>query len=144
LSGSFRGDPPLFFGFLIASVAVVGIPPTILFQAKFRLYELVLAEVMGSGSIYYALALVVMLLGSLLALAGFLKVVQTTYLTPGESVMKSPKYLSVLIGILGIATIVLGLTYTSVENEVIRRVANSFLAGRMEYINEVIKLLSSG
>ena len=143
LKGAFRKDPILFFAFLVASVAVVGIPPTLLFQAKLRLYELVLAEVLSSAFIYHALTLIVMLLGSLLALAGFLKIVQTTYLTPGESVPRSPKYVRILLAILSIATIVLGILYPFLESELIQKAANSFLVGRVEYVNEIIHLLSS-
>lgn len=144
LKGVFRSDPALFFAFLIASVAVVGIPPTILFQTKFRLYELVLAEVFGGWSIYHAFTLIVMLLGSLLALGGFIKIIQTTYLTPGESIPKAPKYVRTLVLVFGIATIVLGILYPLLEDNIIQRAANSFLSGRVEYVNETINFLAGG
>jgi len=138
LKGAFKGSPVLMTSFLIGAAAVVGIPPTILFQAKLSLYQAVLfvtklPQYRLLYGFYQPLTLIVMLLGSALALAGFLRAIYTTYLTPGRGVSPAPTYLRVVVLSLATAVIALGIAYAYISGYLIQPASNSLISSRRIY-----------
>ena len=146
LKGAFKGSPALMASFLVGAAAVVGIPPTILFQAKLSLYQVVLfvtrfPQYRLLYGFYQPLTLIVMLLGSALALAGFLKAIYATYLTPGKPISGAPTYLKIVVLSLATAVIALGIAYAYVSGYLIEPAYSSLTPQhRIYYLLKAITL----
>lgn len=140
LSGSLRGNPVLLSGFLVGASAVVGIPPTILFQAKLQLYISVLDIILENPS-YYAVSLIVMVIGSVLALTGFARILYPLLFKPGKPVEKPSGYLLFFILLFLILVIVLGILYVWIYNSYILPAGNSIVSDRLSYISKVFESL---
>lgn len=140
VKGAFRNNPAIFAGFLIGAAAVVGIPPTILFQAKFQLYGNVLYLGTWQFSPQSAFILLIMLLGSALSLAGFLRVIYPTYLLPGKSASPAPTYLKILVLLFAIGVLASGVAYWLISNHIIYPAGESLIGGRNAYIESVLNL----
>ena len=145
LKGAFKGSPALMTAFITGAAAVVGIPPTVLFQAKLSLYEVVLyvtklPQFKWLYGFYQPLTLIVMLLGSGLALAGFLRAIYVAYLTPGKPVRRSPTYLKVLVVSFAVAIIVIGLLYNYVSGYLLEPAWRSITDYRISYLINTLRV----
>ncbi len=140
LNGVLRNNPLLSAGFLVGAMAVIGIPPTILFQAKLQLYVSVLNNIV-SGSYVFLAPFIAMLLGSVMAIAGFSRALYPMLFKPGEGIVKPRGYTVFFVTLFMTLVIVLGLIYSVLYSDVIVYAGNSILAGRDKYIGEIMKML---
>lgn len=84
LGGLAERMPKTFMGFLIASLAISGIPPLNGFVSKWMIYQSIL-EVGLNGARWYLVFLIAAMFGSILTLASFLKAVYSGFLAePSE------------------------------------------------------------
>jgi multicomponent Na+:H+ antiporter subunit D len=149
LKGAFKGSPALMIAFLTGAAAVVGIPPTLLFQAKFALYQVTLyvtkvPQVFWRLGFYQPLTLIVMLLGSALALSGILKAVYVTYLTPGKAMSIAPTYLKIVVLSFAVGIVAFGIGYIYVSNYLIWPAWTSLVQGRLQYVMKMALLMGGG
>jgi multicomponent Na+:H+ antiporter subunit D len=140
LNGVFRSNPVLQLGFLTGVAAVVGIPPTILFQAKLQLYMEAL-QAFGSLNIYVWAALATMVLGSALALAGFTRLLYPVLFMTGEPVPRPRGYTGVLIIVLTVTVLLLGIVYLLIYNQLIVPAGSSVITHRIDYVKTVLENL---
>lgn len=79
LGGLARQMPITLFSFLIAALAISGVPPLSGFASKWMVYQGVL-ELSREGSVVWPLFLIAAMLGSVLTLASFLKLLHSIFL----------------------------------------------------------------
>ncbi len=85
MGGLIKVIPLVFVTFLIASLAISGVPPMNGFASKWLVYQ----GVINSGDSLWALWLIAAMLGSVLTLASFMKLIHTVFLgQPSEGVKK--------------------------------------------------------
>jgi len=79
LGGLARRMPLTFVSFLVAALAIAGVPPLNGFASKWMVYQGVV-ELARQGNVLYPIFLVAAMLGSVLTLASFLKLVHSVFL----------------------------------------------------------------
>lgn len=143
LKGVFRGSTIMQLGFTTGALAVIGVPPTVLFAAKLSLYTGLLNGITSDPTLILSLAAA--LLGSGLALAGFIKAVSITVLShDGEAgspgtIIKGYTLLFTLL-VLG-----LGVVYGPLVNSFIEPASSTLLYGRFNYaLNALYSILKGG
>ncbi len=138
LRGVLRSSPILQLGFLIGAIAVVGVPPTILFQAKLQLYIEALSSIDGF-SLYPVIALIVMVMGSIMAFTGFARAFYSTLFMHGELVEKPRGYMVFFIVLFSTLVIVLGIIYGYLYDNVIMPAGLAVIQYRFKYIKTVVE-----
>ncbi|MCK4504277.1 MAG: hypothetical protein KAW14_01565 [Candidatus Aegiribacteria sp.] len=85
IGGLVKSIPLVFVTFLIASLAISGVPPMNGFASKWLIYQ----GVINSGGPLWVLWLIIAMFGSALTLASFMKLIHTVFLgQPSEGVKK--------------------------------------------------------
>ncbi|MEL9908011.1 MAG: proton-conducting transporter membrane subunit [Desulfurococcus sp.] len=139
LQGVFRGSRIMQLGFVTGAVAVIGIPPTVLFSAKLELY-INLFNAMGADP-SLILSLIVSLLGSGLALAGFIKAVSVTVLSYSDNVVRPRGVVEAYVLVFTIIVIALGVAYSIVAQGFIEPASQSLIYGRLNYVMKALSAI---
>ena len=136
LRGVMRSNPVIQAGFLVGAVSVVGVPPTLLFQAKLQLYIEVFNNI-STWNVYAIVALIAMAMGSVMALTGFSRILYSTIFMYGEPVRKPDSYLKALTLALALAAVFLGIVYDYLYQSLIVPMGSSATVNRINYIQAV-------
>lgn len=143
LTGVFRSSRIFQAGLITGALAVVGMPPTVLFAAKLQLYIGLLNT--AELNLLDIIALVALLVGSALSLASFIKVVSTTILMPPSLQLgKPPALLQVYALAFLTLTVVWGISYTLLQQVIVVPASTSLIDGRSTYIEKVLEALFRG
>jgi len=137
LKGVFRSSRLMQLGFVTGAIAVIGIPPTILFSAKLSLYTGLLGALSSDPTII--LSLITALLGSGLALAGFIKAVSSTILSyNGAGEAKPAASVKAYVVVFTILVLALGLLYQPLMEAFINPASSSLVDGRVNYVMKAL------
>ncbi len=139
LSGVFRSSKLMQVGFVSGALAVIGIPPTILFAAKLELYINMFNSLLGDPLMI--IAIIAAFIGSGLAAAGFIKAVSATILSPNKRSFGVKPGIKAYVLLLTLAVFAFGLLYPVFHNQVIVPASNILVEHRDAYINEILKLI---
>lgn len=142
LKGVFRGSRVMQLGFTTGALAVIGIPPTILFSAKLELYSVLLNYI--SGDLTLILSLIVALLGSGLALAGFIKAVSATILAYDSESTKPDGLIKAYTLLFTLLVLALGVAYMPLRDGFIEPASSALIHGRLNYVLEAFKAIIGG
>ncbi|HOL65978.1 MAG TPA: proton-conducting transporter membrane subunit [bacterium] len=115
LGGLARKMPVTFVTFLLASLAISGVPPLNGFFSKWMVYQ-GLVEAGRSGQTDWVVWLVMAMIGSALTLASFLKIIHSVFLgrTTNQQVNEAPSSLRLALVTLALICVVFGLFYLPV------------------------------
>jgi len=151
VAGALRIDSVLALSFILSFVSLVGIPPTIMFWAKYSLYTAAIEAYSASGNIAYIVLLIVMMLGSAVAFAAMIRTLYPLYFVPMSAEQKdsmkvklrpAPTALGVLVLSFSLASLILGLAIGLIQPYVSTAPASSLTFGREAYMNSVEHVVS--
>lgn len=139
VKGVFRNSLPMQVGLFVGALALTGIPPTLMFYAKLGVYTALLSY--NDTGLFTGIVLLVALTGSLLALAGFSKIISyTVSQPPARDFKKPPKALEAYVLALSVLVLLVGLLFPLIEGYIFH-LATVQTGGREAYLNAVLNSL---